>query len=192
MTQWGWLGHPVTPRRTATSANDISAGRAHFDCVSTMILLRILLCIFITVFFFCFVASTNDVFANSFLTPIAALTAGPSVELFFGQLANHDDEQDYHQDGDHRPDPHSSARPPTHPSVSVVHHKKPLVALRSTRHWKLSTTAAQLFLGLRSSRCGQERLPAVIAAKGERLSIAFGVERGGFVHGHSADRVLGH
>jgi hypothetical protein len=32
----------------------------------------------------------------------------------------------------------------------------------------------------------------VVAAKVERLSLAFGVESGRFVHGHSADRVFGH
>jgi hypothetical protein len=32
----------------------------------------------------------------------------------------------------------------------------------------------------------------VVTAKIERLSIAFGVESGRFVHGHSADGVFGH
>jgi hypothetical protein len=32
----------------------------------------------------------------------------------------------------------------------------------------------------------------VIAAKVERLSLAFGVESGRFVHGHSADGIFGH
>jgi hypothetical protein len=32
----------------------------------------------------------------------------------------------------------------------------------------------------------------MVAAKVERLSIAFGVESGCFVHGHSADGVFGH
>ena len=34
-------------------------------------------------------------------------------------------------------------------------------------------------------------MPAVVAAKVERLSIAFRVEGGGFVHGHAADRIFG-
>ena len=54
------------------------------------------------------------------------------------------------------------------------------------------TTAARLFLGLRACGRGQKLLPAVVAAKVKRLSIAFGVESGGFVHGHSADGVFGH
>jgi hypothetical protein len=32
----------------------------------------------------------------------------------------------------------------------------------------------------------------MVAAKVERLSIAFGVERGCFIHGHAADGVFGH
>jgi uncharacterized protein (DUF952 family) len=35
-------------------------------------------------------------------------------------------------------------------------------------------------------------LPAVVAAKVKHLSIAFSVESGGFIHGHSADGVFGH
>jgi hypothetical protein len=42
------------------------------------------------------------------------------------------------------------------------------------------------------SRRGQKLLPAVVAAKVKRLSIAFGVESGCFVYGHSADGVFGH
>ena len=55
----------------AMIANVMSAGRIHFDCVTTMNLLRTLLFIFITVSFVCFVASANDVFANSFLATVA-------------------------------------------------------------------------------------------------------------------------
>jgi len=55
-----------------------------------------------------------------------------------------------------------------------------------------STTAARLFLGLRASGRGHKLLPTVVAAKVKRLSIAFGMESGGFVHGHSADGVFGH
>ena len=54
------------------------------------------------------------------------------------------------------------------------------------------TTAARLSLGLRVVGRGEKLLPAVVAAKVERLSIAFGVESGGFVHGHSADGIFGH
>jgi hypothetical protein len=38
---------------------------------------------------------------------------------------------------------------------------------------------------------GQKLLPTVVAAKVERFPIAVGVESGRFVHGHSADGVLG-
>ena len=37
---------------------------------------------------------------------------------------------------------------------------------------------------------GQKLLPTAVAAKVVRLAIAFGVQSGGFVHGHSANRVL--
>ncbi len=56
----------------------------------------------------------------------------------------------------------------------------------------LSATASRLALGLGTGGCGQKLLPAAVAAKVERLSIAFGVERGRFVHGHAADRIFGH
>jgi hypothetical protein len=56
----------------------------------------------------------------------------------------------------------------------------------------LSTTATRGSLGLRPGGRGQKLLPTVVAAKVERLSTAFGVESGCFVHGHSADGVLGH
>ena len=56
----------------------------------------------------------------------------------------------------------------------------------------LSTTAARLFLGVYAVGHGQKLLPAVIAAKVERLFIAVGLESRGFVHGHSADGAFGH
>ena len=56
----------------------------------------------------------------------------------------------------------------------------------------LTTTAARLFLGVCAGGRGQKLLPTVVAAKVERLSIAFGVESRGFVHVHSADGVFGH
>jgi hypothetical protein len=56
----------------------------------------------------------------------------------------------------------------------------------------LSTTASCLFLDLSSGRRGLKLLLTVVAAKVERLSIAFGVESGCFVNGHSADGVFGH
>jgi hypothetical protein len=56
ISQWTWPdAQPVMPRRTTTNANDIRAGRIHFDCVNWMILLRTFLLIFITVSLFrCF------------------------------------------------------------------------------------------------------------------------------------------
>ena len=54
----------------------------------------------------------------------------------------------------------------------------------------LSATAARLFLGLCVGGRGQKLLPTVVAAKVEGLSIAFGMESGGFVHRHSADGVF--
>ena len=58
--------------------------------------------------------------------------------------------------------------------------------------WVLSTAASRLFLRLGTGRRGQKLLPTLVATKVERLSIAFGVESGCFVHGHSADGVFGH
>jgi hypothetical protein len=58
--------------------------------------------------------------------------------------------------------------------------------------WVLSTAASRLVVGLGTSGRGQKLLSAVVAAKVERLSIAFGVESGCFVHVHSADGVFGH
>jgi hypothetical protein len=56
----------------------------------------------------------------------------------------------------------------------------------------LSTAASRLGLWLNTGGCGQKLLSAVVAAKVERLSIAFGVESGCFVHRHAADGVFGH
>jgi hypothetical protein len=56
----------------------------------------------------------------------------------------------------------------------------------------LPTAVSRLAFRLGTGGRGQELLPAGLAAKVERLSIAFGVESGGFVHGHSADGVFGH
>jgi hypothetical protein len=56
----------------------------------------------------------------------------------------------------------------------------------------LSTAASRFALRLGTGGRGQKLLPAVVAAKVKRLSIAFGVESGGFIHGHSADGVFGH
>ena len=56
----------------------------------------------------------------------------------------------------------------------------------------LCTAASRLILGFRIGGCGQKLLPTVVAAKVERFSLAFGVESGGVVHGHSADGVFGH
>ena len=56
----------------------------------------------------------------------------------------------------------------------------------------LSTAASRLALRLSTGGSGEKFLPAVVAAKVERLSIGFGVESGGFVHGHSTDGVFGH
>jgi hypothetical protein len=39
---------------------------------------------------------------------------------------------------------------------------------------------------------GQKLLPTVVAAKVERFSIAFSLESGCFVHGHSTDGVFDH
>jgi hypothetical protein len=56
----------------------------------------------------------------------------------------------------------------------------------------LSTATFRLALRLGTGGRGQKLLPAAVAAKVVRLAIAFGVESGGFIHGHSADGVFGH
>jgi hypothetical protein len=54
------------------------------------------------------------------------------------------------------------------------------------------TAASRLCLRLGTGGRGQKLLPTVVAAKVERLSIAFDVEGVRFIHGHSADGVFGH
>ena len=53
----------------------------------------------------------------------------------------------------------------------------------------LPTAASRLGFRLGIGGRGQKLLPAAIAAKVEGLSIAFGVDGGGGIHGHSADGV---
>jgi hypothetical protein len=55
----------------------------------------------------------------------------------------------------------------------------------------LSTAAFRLVLSLSTGGREQNRLPTVVAAKVECLSVTFGVKSAGFVHGHSADGVFG-
>ncbi len=57
--------------------------------------------------------------------------------------------------------------------------------------WASSTGAAGLANGIGLGGRGQELLPALLAAKVEGLAFTFGLERGGGVHGHAADGVLG-
>ena len=54
-----------------------------------------------------------------------------------------------------------------------------------------TTAAAGLIVGLGVDGLGKELLATVLAAKVERLSIAFGVKGGGGIHGHAADGVDG-
>ena len=54
----------------------------------------------------------------------------------------------------------------------------------------LSTTAPGLLFRLGTGGRGQKLLLTLLAAKVERLAIAFDVDRGGLVHGHSTDRVF--
>ncbi|MGB3940307.1 MAG: hypothetical protein WBK96_02305 [Candidatus Manganitrophaceae bacterium] len=56
----------------------------------------------------------------------------------------------------------------------------------------LSTAASRLLLRLRAGWRRQKLFPTGVAAKVERLSIAFGVESSCCVHGHTADGVFGH
>jgi hypothetical protein len=55
----------------------------------------------------------------------------------------------------------------------------------------LSTAASRFALRLSTGGLGQKLLPAVVAAKVERLSTAFGMDSSCFVHSHSAYRVFG-
>jgi len=55
----------------------------------------------------------------------------------------------------------------------------------------LSAAASRLVLRCGTGGHGQKLLPTVVAAKVERLSIAFDAESGCFVHGHSADGIFG-
>jgi hypothetical protein len=56
----------------------------------------------------------------------------------------------------------------------------------------LSTATPRLALRLGTGGSGQELLATVVAAKVERLSIAFGVDGGCFIYSHAADGVFGH
>jgi hypothetical protein len=69
-----------------------------------------------------------------------------------------------------------------------------LSAAEITPEWGafLSTAASRLSLRLGTGGGGQKLFPTVVAAKVECLSIAFGVESGGFVHGHSAGGFFDH
>ena len=53
-------------------------------------------------------------------------------------------------------------------------------------------SAATTAGSFRGRSLGEKRLPAVLAAKIERLPIALGVQRGGLIHSHVANRVFGH
>jgi hypothetical protein len=54
---------------------------------------------------------------------------------------------------------------------------------------RLSAAATGFFLRLCIGGTRQEFLPAMLAAEVRRLSIAFGVDSGGGIYGHAADRV---
>src|ERR1019366_1583533 len=56
--------------------------------------------------------------------------------------------------------------------------------------WLLSTAASRFSLRLGTGGRGQKLLPTMVAAKVERLSIAFGAESGCFVYGHSTDGIF--
>lgn len=58
--------------------------------------------------------------------------------------------------------------------------------------WMLFAAASILVIHLGLRRFGQKLLQTVVAAKVERLSIAFGAERRCFIHGHPADGVFGY
>src|ERR1035441_66682 len=85
-------------------------------------------------------ASITDLSADLTSMGLSCLTihfTGGSwpLRLYIGHLVNHDDQQDHHQYGDHRPNPYPPAHPPVHPSICVVHHKAPFVALRPAHPW---------------------------------------------------------
>jgi len=53
----------------------------------------------------------------------------------------------------------------------------------------LAAAASRLSAGLGLCGTGKELLPAVLAAEVGRIAIAFGMESGGWVHGHAADGI---
>jgi hypothetical protein len=55
----------------------------------------------------------------------------------------------------------------------------------------LSAAASSFVLRLRTGGRSQKLFAAVFSAEIKRLSIAFGVDSGCFIHGHSADGVFG-
>ena len=55
-----------------------------------------------------------------------------------------------------------------------------------------AATAARLWLGVRAAGRRQEAFQATIAAKVEYLAVTLGVNRGRFVHRHSAHWIFGH
>lgn len=59
-------------------------------------------------------------------------------------------------------------------------------------HHFVCAATSRFALGLGFAGCGHEFLPTMVAAEIKRLSIAFGMESGGFVHGHPADGVFGY
>jgi hypothetical protein len=79
-------------------------------------------------------------------------------------------------------------------SVRITRTATRLAAAESTPAFAafLSTATSRLALRLSTGGRGQKLLPTVVAAKVEGLSIAFGVENGCFVQGHSADGVFSH
>lgn len=68
--------------------------------------------------------------------------------LFLGQLANHDDQHDHHRYADHRPNPHPPAKPSSHPSVCMIHHKVLLVVLRPTPLGGLGVSGGSVSIGM--------------------------------------------
>jgi len=104
---------------TFSSFKQALAHCSHSTAHSLQASMQSLYLLSICFFFVCFVASADDIFANSFFAMVAALAAAPSAELFFRQLADNDVSQDYHQDADQRPDPHPSDQL-SHPSVWFI------------------------------------------------------------------------